>query len=57
MSPLNSRTDTKVAANSVLTFGGILFTPIRLFGVAYWNCRTLEGQAFIQEPECTLSTS
>ena len=29
VSPLNSRTTTKVAANSVSKFGGILFTPIR----------------------------
>ena len=33
VSPLNSRTTTKVAANSVLKFGGILFTPIRLTAV------------------------
>jgi len=30
MNPLNSRTATKVVANSVSKFGGILFTPIRL---------------------------
>ena len=29
VSPLNSRTTTKVAANSVSKFGGILFTPVR----------------------------
>ena len=33
VSPLNSRTTTKVAANSVLKFGGILFTSIRLTAV------------------------
>ena len=30
MSPLNSRTATKMNGNSVSKFGGILFTPIRL---------------------------
>ena len=31
--PLNSRTATIMAANSVSKFGGILFTPIQLFAV------------------------
>jgi len=34
VSPLNSRTATKVMANSVSKFGGILFTPIWLTAVA-----------------------
>ena len=38
-----SRITSKDVAKSVSKFGGILFTPIR----------ALEGQAFIQEPECT----
>jgi hypothetical protein len=33
VSPLNSRTTTKVAANSISKFGGILFIPIRLTAV------------------------
>ena len=33
LSPLNSRMASKVAVNSVLKFGGILFTAIRLIAV------------------------
>ena len=42
VSPLNSRTATIVAANSVSKFGGILFTPIRLFTVVCYAAGPLK---------------
>ena len=36
VSPLNSQTVTKVAANSVSNFGEILFTPIWLIVVCFY---------------------
>jgi hypothetical protein len=42
VSLLNSRTTTIVAANSVSKFGGILFTPIRLFAVVCYAAGPLK---------------
>ena len=42
VSPLNSLTATIVAANSVSKFGGILFTPIRLFAVVCYAAGPLK---------------
>ena len=42
VSPLNSRTATILAANSVSKLGGILFTPIRLFTVVCYAAGPLK---------------
>ena len=42
VSPLNSRTATIVAANSMSKFGGIFFTPIQLFTVVCYAAGPLK---------------
>jgi len=54
VSPLNSRTTYKNVANSVLKFGGILFTRIRLTAVACYASGPLKVRL---QPECTPSNS